>query len=180
MAILRPNATHLGLGLAGRTSILPNGAIDCRDYIGIHLNTGVPGGWMTVPLDGRVAEGRFLSNRPIRDRLGAIRDLGWTFHADHLVEHEAGEGADSFESHCWKGGWTRTPLGLLVVGPNPSIRDFPVAEDQERGVISPVIQRNADYWSRTRRRFRQYAVLREADLYPLADDERVLRAGRRP
>jgi leucyl aminopeptidase (aminopeptidase T) len=177
LTILHPNGTHLVLGLAGREPVLDDGVVDAHDLALGRPGTTVPGGFLSVAVDERVAEGRFVANRPSRTRWGAIRDFDWTFHGGRLVRSEAGAGREFFDAYYPRAGRERDRPGVFVIGVNPEIHDFPFTEDQEDGVLTLEIGHNDDFGGRTRGKFRAFAILRGADLF--VDEVQVLKAGRR-
>jgi leucyl aminopeptidase (aminopeptidase T) len=177
VTITHSNGTHLELGLVGRRAWVDDGAVDAEDRKGGQWGTIVPGGFMAVAVDEKVAEGRFISNRPSRQRPGVIRGQEWRFRDGRLDYYDIGEGRALFESNYRLAGRERDRPAVLVIGLNPEIRDFPYAEDQERGVLTFEIGHNEDFGGRTRGSFRHWATLRGADLF--IDDEPILRAGRR-
>lgn len=75
-----------------------------------------------------------------------------------------------------KAGRERNRPAALGIGLNPELHDFPRVEDQELGVVAVEIGRNDDLGGRTRGSYRQFALLRGADLF--VDDRQLLRAGR--
>ncbi len=176
VTIIHPNGTHLELGLAGRRPILDDGVVDAADLESGRVWTVIPPGLLIVAVDERVAEGRIISNRPSRHRRGIVNGLHWTFRNGKLDRFSVEEGRELFETPYRKAGRERNRPALLSIGLNPELRDFPLAEDQELGVLSIYVGNNDDLWGRTRGNFRESAILRQADL--LIDDRALLKAGR--
>jgi leucyl aminopeptidase (aminopeptidase T) len=176
LTVTHPNGTHLDLGLAGLTPFVDDGVVDTRDLTAGHYSTVLPAGLVQVTLDERVAEGRFVSNRPSRHRRGLIRGFRWNFQDGRLVDFRVGAGRSLFETPYRRAGPERDRPAMLDIGLNPRIRDFPLAEDQALGLVTLYIGHNEDYGGRTRGSFREYALLEGADLF--VDDRPVLRAGR--
>ena len=178
ISISHPNGTHLELGLIGRPPRVDYGVVDPKVLSDGSVWTTLPAGSLVVALDGRVAEGRFVSNRPSRHRRGVISGVTWTFRGGRLVHHRIEQGRRLFEDSYRSAGRERDHPSLLWVGLNPEIRDFPLAEDQERGVIALGLGHNDDFGGRTRGTYREYALLRGAELF--VDDRPVLRKSHRP
>ena len=109
--------------------------------------------------------------------VGLMSNLQWTFRNGRLAHHEIGRGKTLFDDSYRTAGREKDRPGVLLIGLNPEIRDFPLAEDQESGVVTVEIGHNEDFGGRTRGTFRSFATLRGADLY--VDDELLLRRGRR-
>jgi len=174
--ITHPNGTHLELHLAGRPAYVDDAQVDRHDLALGRIGTTVPGGFLTVAVDERSADGCFLSNRPSRTRRGRLDGVGWTFHDGRLVDYEVRRGRAIFEEAYRAAGPERDRPALFEIGLNPEIHDFPFAEDQEDGVLTLDIGRNEDFGGRTRGRFRGYAILRGADVE--IDGRPILRAGR--
>lgn len=176
VTIDHPNGTHLELALVGRPPILDDGMVDADDRQAGRIWTTIPSGLLTVAVEEGFAEGHWFSNRPSRHRRGAIRRMGWTFRKGRLVHYEIGEGRNIFEANYRSAGAERNRPALVSVGLNSEIRNFPLAEDQERGVVTLYVGHNDDFGGRTRGSFREYALLRGADL--TVDGRPLLRAGR--
>ena len=176
VTITHPNGTRLELGLLGRSPIIDDGKVDGQDIANGRVWTVIPSGYIAAPLDGQTATGRFVSNRPSRHHRGTIRGLTWTFHDGRLVDYSVRGGSSLFEESYRKAGRERNLPALLSVGLNPEIRDFPLAVDQEKGVVTLFIGRNDDFGGDTRGQFREYALLQGADL--LVDGRSLLKAGR--
>jgi leucyl aminopeptidase (aminopeptidase T) len=174
--ITHSNGTRLELGLVGRKPVLNDGRVDQRDLRDGNVWSVVPAGLLCVAVDERVAEGRIVANRPSQYPQGAVLDSDWTFRRGRLDRYSAGSGRAIFEGAYRRGGRERSRPGMLTIGVNPELRDFPRAEDQAQGVVSVHIGHNDDFGGRSRGKFRAYAILEGADL--LVDDEPVLRSGR--
>jgi leucyl aminopeptidase (aminopeptidase T) len=175
--VTHPNGTQLELGLAGRRPHIDDGKVDTGESGGGGLGTIVPGGFLSVAVDEKVAEGLFVANRPSRSRHGSILGMRWTFRNGRLAGYDAKAGRSIFERAYGHGGRERDRPAVLEIGLNPATHDFPLAEDQEQGVVTIEIGHNEDFGGRTRGTFRQFAMLRGADLS--IDDRPLLRAGRR-
>jgi leucyl aminopeptidase (aminopeptidase T) len=176
LSVTHPNGTHLELKLSGRKPILDDGAVDAHDLAQGRNWTTVPSGYLLVVLDEKSAEGQFYSNRPSRHHRGVIQDITWNFRDGKLYHYEVGKGRSIFESSFSHAGRERNRPALLSIGLNPQIHDFPFAEDQEAGVVTLYIGCNDDLGGRTHGSYRDYALLRGADL--TIDDQPVVREGR--
>lgn len=176
VTISHSNGTHLQLRLLGRKPILDDGAVDARDLAQGRNWTTVPSGFLVVAVDEGAAEGQFVSNRPSRHRRGVIRGVTWTFRDGRLAQYEIKKGRTIFESSYRQAGRERSRPALISIGLNPAIRDFPFAEDQELGVVTLYIGCNDDLGGRTHGTYRDYVLLRGADVS--VDDQPILRGGR--
>jgi leucyl aminopeptidase (aminopeptidase T) len=176
ITVTHPNGTHMDLGLAGFVPFVEDGVVDARDLAAGRVWTVLPAGVIQTPLDERIAEGRFISNRPSTHRRGVIRGFRWTFKDGRLADYRAGAGRSLFDDPFRRAGPERDLPAMLDIGLNPRIRDFPLAEDQALGVVTLCVGHNEDYGGRTRGSFREYALLEGADLF--VDDRPILRRGR--
>ena len=174
--IQHPNGTHLELGLAGRPPTVDDGMVSRQDLLDGRFGTTVPGGFLAIPLDERIAEGHFVSNRPARFRHGSISGLVWSFRDGRLERYLVKRGRSRFEKEYASAGPEKTRAAVLVIGLNPEIHDFPLAEDLEQGLVTLLIGHNDDYGGRVSGSFRQFAMIRGADL--LVDERPVLSGGR--
>jgi leucyl aminopeptidase (aminopeptidase T) len=177
ITITHPNGTHLELGLVGRQPVIDDGMVDRQDVSNGLMGTVIPAGSMVVAIDERVAEGRLISNLPSRYSGRAISGIAWTFRKGRLDRYEIEVGKSQFEGLYRRAGRERDRPALLYIGLNPEIHEFPRAEDQALGTLCLGIGHNDDFGGRTRGKFREYALLRGADLF--IDDRPVLRSGRR-
>jgi leucyl aminopeptidase (aminopeptidase T) len=176
VTISHRNGTRLELGLAGRAPFIDDGRIDPHDLTSGAIWTVVPGGFMGLALDERVAEGRFISNLPHHFAGNVIDGITWTFRNGRLARYEVATGSAIFDKAYRAAHRGRDRPGVLYIGLNPEIHTLPMAEDQSLGTVSVGIGYNQDLGGRTQGTFRQYAILRDADL--LIDDRLVLHAGR--
>jgi leucyl aminopeptidase (aminopeptidase T) len=175
LRITQANGTSIELGLVGHRAVIDDGMVSSEDLAAGHVWTILPSGFLTVPLQERTAEGVFVSNRPSQHFRGAFDGARWTFRRGRLTDYAIEHGASAFESIYRKAGRERDRPALLTVGLNPEIRDFPLAEDQELGVVTLYIGRNEDWGGNTRGQYRDFALLRGADVY--VDDQPIIRAG---
>jgi hypothetical protein len=176
LLLTHPNGTWLELETAGERPVLQDGVVDARDVAVGQTWTSLPSGVLTVALNPRRAEGRFVANRPTRHWVTTIEGFDWTFHAGKLLRADARTGAALFKRNFARAGPERTKPASLAIGLNPENRDLPLAEDQEMGVVNLLIGYNDDHGGKTRGDYREYALLRGATL--VADGRTLLRAGR--
>lgn len=176
LTITHPNGTRLDLRLAARRPILDDGRVDAQDLASGRVWTTIPSGVLHTTVDERFAEGWFVANRPSRHMRGAIIGTKWLFSHGHLVHHSIQKGAKLFESAYERAGRERTRPAFVSIGLNPRIRNFPFAEDQERGVVTLYIGGNSDYRGRSAGAFREYALLRGATVE--VDGEPLVKRGR--
>lgn len=175
LSITHPNGTWLEVSTAGQSPILQDGVVDARDIAAGQTWTSLPSGVLTVALDPRHGEGRFVANRPTRHRASTVTGFDWTFHAGSLVRAAARQGQELFERNFDRAGPERSKPASLSIGLNPENRDLPLAEDQEKGVITLLIGYNDDHGGRTRGDFREFAVLRGATV--TAEGRTLIRSG---
>jgi leucyl aminopeptidase (aminopeptidase T) len=176
VTISHSNGTHLELGLRGAPPVLQDGAVDAQDLADGWIWTSLPSGVLSVALDGRRGEGVLVANRPSRTRHGAVEGLRWSFERGRLTRFAARRGAAFFEERYRSAGPERERPAILSIGLNPAIRDLPLMEDQELGVVTVYLGHNDDFGGHIRGSFRIHAVLRGADV--TIDGRRLLRAGR--
>jgi leucyl aminopeptidase (aminopeptidase T) len=175
LSIQHPSGTRLDLGLQDRPVTVQDGRIDAADLQAGRTMAVLPGGAAFVALDERVAEGIYLSNRPSTHNRGTFRGARWTFHDGRLVEYEIGEGAEVFDSAHREAGRERDRPALLEIGLNPKIRNAPIWEDYQRGVVTVYVGRNDDFGGRTRGSYRDFALLEGADVS--VDGHEIVRGG---
>ncbi len=176
VSIAHPNGTEIELNLSGYRPIVQDGTLGPAELAVGWVWTVLPAGVVTVALDGLGASGRFRANRPSRHRRGTIEGLEWEFSGGRLSRYTARRGLALFERQFRQGGPERRRLAILSVGLNPKIRELPLAEDQEDGVVSLYLGHNEEFGGRTRGKFRSHALLRGATL--LVDGRPFLRSGR--
>ncbi len=176
VSIAHDNGTHLELGLRGCDPVVQDGAFhpEARGSPS-SLMTVIPAGVLITAVDEKVAEGVFVSNRPSRHHRGAFHGARWTFRSGRLVQYESAEGSEIFETAYREGGRSRDRPGLFSLGLNPSIRDAPLFEDYEQGLVTLYIGRNVDFGGRTGGEYREYALLEGADV--TVDDHPLLSHG---
>lgn len=176
VTVTHENGTHLDLGLAARPAVVQDGEVARRDLASGHNWAVLPAGFLIVAPDERVADGTFVANRLSRHRRGSFYGARWTFEGGRLTDHSFERGGELFESAYRTAGKERDRPALFQLGLNPKIRDAPLQEDQERGVVTMYIGRNDDFGGRTRGSFREYALLEGADV--TVDERPIVRCGR--
>ncbi len=177
LTISHPNGTQLELRLVGHEPYVDDGVVDEEDVRMGRGEMNVPSGVVIVALDERVAEGVFVSNRPSRYGAGLGAGIGgrWTFRSGRLIEHSYAEGRQAFRSLYDKAGPTRDRPGIVSIGLNPKIRDAPLLEDQELGVVALYVGDNRHVGGRSGGNFRSWLLIRGADL--AIDGRPLLRSG---
>jgi hypothetical protein len=177
ITITHSNGTRLDLGLAGGRPFIDDGEVDQKDLANGWMGATVPGGYLVVALDPRVAEGRLISNLPSHTKGRIISGITWVFREGRLVQYDIKTGRDLFEKPYRTAGRERDRPAILYVGLNAEIHEFPQAEDQALGTLGVDIGHNDDFGGPTRGSFRQYVLIRGADLF--IDDQRVRFSRRR-
>jgi leucyl aminopeptidase (aminopeptidase T) len=178
VVITHTNGTKLELRLKGRKPLVDDGVVDEVDVKAGFGELNVPSGVVTVAVDEAFAEGRFVANRPTR--FGPSRGRGdqaqWTFQNGRLSKYAYADGEKEFERLYLKAGEDRDRPGILSIGLNPKVRDAPLFEDQERGVVAVYIGSNEWLGGSNKGDFKSWALLRGADL--TVDGEPLLKAGK--
>jgi leucyl aminopeptidase (aminopeptidase T) len=178
--VTHSNGTDLTFHLAGRRPKVDDGVVDEADVKAGNVVAVVPSGVTMVSVDETYAEGRFVSNVPgVMFHPGGDRPIlgaDWTFHRGRLEKYDFEEGGEEFRQVYQKLGAGKGRPGLISVGLNPQISSIPLLFDQERGVITIAIGRNAWVGGRTRMpRFSAYQTIRGANLE--VDGRAVVEAG---
>lgn len=177
VSIEHPNGTSLSVQLMGALPILDVGRAHPERAAVEIGRTNLPGGYVVVPLDERSGTGTFVANRPSRYGAGGGRADGgrWTFQDGRLAARSFASGGEAFEASYARGGKGRDRIASLSIGLNPAIRDSPLLEDQERGVVGLFIGGNDWFGGRTHSSFHSWLLLRGADVS--VDGEPVVRRG---
>lgn len=175
VTVTHPNGTRLDLAVTGRTPVVEDGEVDDEDLLAGRNWTALPAGWVVTALHERVAEGRFIANRPARHRRGVNTGIQWTFHDGRLVDYESEDRTGVFADAFRSGGPGHDRPALLSIGLNPRIHRAPLQEDQGRGIVSVYVGGNDEYGGRTRNSFRDYALLEGADV--TVDGKAIVRSG---
>jgi len=175
LTVTHPNGTRLDLALAGRAPLVEDGSVDAEDLRAGRNWTVLPAGFLITAVHERTAEGLFVANRPSRRRRGVVEGARWSFREGRLDEYHHEKGGEMVEESFQKAGRERDRPALFQLGLNPKLRDAPLQEDQERGIVTLYIGHNDDFGGRTRGGFRDYALIEGADV--AVDGRPVLRAG---
>lgn len=178
LIITHHNGTKLQLRLKGRKCFVDDGIVTEADVEAGRGESSVPSGVVTVAVDEAFAEGKFVSNRPTRHGPSkGLSDLGeWIFQNGKLMKYDYEQGRRNFERLYAAAGEDRDRPGILSVGLNPKIRNSPLFEDQEYGVVTFYIGANDWLGGSNKGYFKSWLVLRGADLQ--VDGEFVLKAGK--
>ena len=176
--ISHSNGTKLELRLKGRKPYVDDGVVDEADVKAGFGESTVPSGVVMVAVDEEFAEGRFNANRPTRfGPSKGLTDQGrWDFENCRLAKFKYAKGEKEFNRLYVKAGPERDRIGILTIGLNPKIRDSPLFEDQERGVVTIYVGVNEWLGGANKGEFRTWLVLRGADV--TVDGEPLLRAGK--
>ena len=176
--VTHPNGTKLELHLKGRKPYVDDGIIDEADVKSGFGESTVPSGVVMVAVDEEFAEGKFKANRPTRfgPSMGMADQGSWDFKNGRLVKFKYTKGEKEFNRIYVKAGPERDRIGTLTIGLNPKIRDSPLFEDQERGVVTIYIGGNEWLGGANKGEFKTWLVLRGADV--TVDGEPLLKAGK--
>ena len=144
VVITHRNGTKLELRLKGRKAFVDDGVIDEADVKAGFGESNIPSGVVDVAVDEEFAEGRFIANRPTRHGPSRGRSDGgdWTFKNGKLSKYSYSRGQKHFSDMYLKAGGDRDRPGILSIGLNPKIRNSPLFEDQEKGVVAFFIGSN--------------------------------------
>lgn len=152
--ISHPNGTDLNLRLADRRPRVDDGVIDERDVRDGNLLLIVPAGVTSVTVDETFAEGTFVSNDTgvmyARDKEIPLPPTQLTFRGGFLADGVRGAGGRPLRRALASLHNPRIRPGQVSVGLNPRISTIPLLFDQQRGVITLEIGRNAQLGGRTR------------------------------
>ena len=170
--ITHSNGTDLTLRLAGRKPRVDDGVIDEEDVRNGNVVTVVPSGVAGVAVDETFAEGMiqgegsdgvaFGPNMQVQVPLSGGR---WTFRNGRLSDYSFERGEAEFRRVFRAAGPGKERPGIVSVGLNPATTSIPLLFDQESGVISVTVGRNADWGGRTRgSHFVAYLPIRKANL----------------
>lgn len=175
-----PNGTRLTLRLAGRPPRVDDGIVDEADVRAGNMWCVLPSGVTSVTVDERYGDGSFVANVAgvmfVRGREPALPAGRLEFEGGRLVRHAFGPADEEFRRAYAAVGPGKERPALLSVGLNPHISSIPLLFDQERGVITIAIGRNAPLGGRTKTpHFTAYQSLRGATLR--VDGRTVVRAG---
>lgn len=181
--ITHKNGTDLSLRLAGRRARVDDGVVDEADIKAGDVVQVIPSGVTVVTIDERFADGTFISEGPggvafSSDAPSQIPFSGaqLSFRDGKLKDYAFERGEAEFRRAFKLAGPGKDRPGLISVGLNPSTTSIPLLFDQERGVLSIAVGRNAEMGGHTRgARFVAYAPIRKADL--AIDGVPVLRDG---
>lgn len=181
--ITHPNGTDLTVKLAGRTPRVDDGVLDEADVRAGKVSTVIPSGVTSVTVDERYAEGVLCGEGDegvafpggLRTTI-PLRGGRWTFRAGRLVDYSLEKGEAEFRKAFRAAGPGKDRPGLLSVGLNAATTSIPLLFDQERGVISLTVGRNAEMGGHSRgTRFLAYQSIRKANLE--VDGTMVVRGG---
>jgi leucyl aminopeptidase (aminopeptidase T) len=164
VTVTHPNGTELDLALAGRVPFVEDGSVDEDDLRNGHNWTVLPGGFIVVALDERVADGKFIANRPSAHNRGLNAGIRWTFRGGRLTSYVSDDPTGVFTASYRAAGRERERPAILSVGLNPHLHHAPLQDDQILGMVSLFIGSNDNLRGRTRGPFRDYALLEGADV----------------
>ena len=173
--ITHPNGTELDLALAGRAPFVEDGSVDDDDLRRGHNWTVLPGGFVVVALDEKVADGKFVANRASAHYRGLNPGMRWTFRGGRLASYESDDPSGVFLASYRAAGRERDRPAILSVGLNPHLHRVPMQDDQVRGMVTLFIGSNDDVGGRTRGPYRDYALLEGADVQ--VDGHPIVTAG---
>jgi leucyl aminopeptidase (aminopeptidase T) len=149
--ITHSNGTDLSLRLVGRKPRVDDGVIDDADVKAGNAVAVIPSGVTSVTVDERFAEGTFHGEGTDGVAFGAdyltqipLRGGRWTFRGGELTDFSFEKGEAEFRRAYKNLGRGRGRPGLISVGLNPCTTSIPLLFDQERGVITLALGRNAE------------------------------------
>jgi len=176
--ITHRNGTKLELRLKGRKCYVDDGIIDETDVKAGFGESNVPAGVVTVAVDEKYAEGKFVSNRPTRHgpSKGKSDNGAWTFKEGKLSKYDYEKGKKYFDRLYAAGGEEKDRPGILSIGLNPKIRNSPLFEDQEYGVVTVYVGSNGWLGGDNGGDFKAWIALRGADVN--VDGEDILKSGK--
>lgn len=176
--ISNPNGTRLELGLAGRRPYVDDGVVDEADLEVGYWDTNCPSGVVTVAVDESVADGILKSNRPARygPGMGGTEGGTWEFKNGRLIRYSFDSGRQNFERRFRRAGKEKYKPAILSIGLNPKVKNAPLFEDQERGVVTVYVGSNQWLGGSNKGDYHTWLPLRGADL--CVDNVPLLREGK--
>jgi leucyl aminopeptidase (aminopeptidase T) len=154
LTITHPNGTHLALRLAHRRPRVDDGIIDEQDVRDGNVMLVVPAGVTSVTVQETHAEGTLVSNATgvlfLSNAEIPLAPGRWTFRDGELTGVDRGAGGRRLRSALESLEHPRVRPGQISVGLNPRITTIPLLFDQQRGVITLEIGRNAQLGGRSR------------------------------
>jgi leucyl aminopeptidase (aminopeptidase T) len=152
--ISHPNGTQLQLRLAHRAPKVDDGVIDDRDVKAGNMMMVVPAGVVSVTVNELYAEGCLISNSTgvffARQKEIPLYPGRWTFRKGSLEDFTCARGGRQLRQELARLGDPPLRAGQLSVGLNPRISTIPLLFDQQRGVITFEVGRNAWVGGRSR------------------------------
>ncbi len=169
LVVSHPNGTRLELRLLGRAPRVDDGMVDRADVRAGNMVTVLPSGVASVAVDEAHAEGSLVSNAPgtmyLEGKETPLRGGSWKFEGGRMNSYSFTAGGGEFRRSFSMLGAGKDRPGMISVGLNPRITTIPRLFDQERGTITVMIGRNAEYGGLTRSpRFSAYLALRGGTL----------------
>jgi leucyl aminopeptidase (aminopeptidase T) len=172
LRITHPNGTDLSLRFAGRKPRVDDGVIDNEDLKAGNVATVLPSGVVSVTIDEKYAEGTFRSAETDGVAFSSEYHLqiplsggDWTFKGGKLTDYSFEKGEDEFRRAYKAAGPGKERAGMVSIGLNSATSAIPLLFDQERGVITVTVGRNAEMGGSNRGpRFVAYQSIRKADL----------------
>jgi leucyl aminopeptidase (aminopeptidase T) len=184
LRITHANGTDLTLRVVGRKPRVDDGVIDDDDVRAGNVATVLPSGVTSVTVDEKFAEGKFRSEgtdgvaftSEFRNQV-PLSGGDWTFRSGKLTDYSFEKGEEEFRRAFKAAGPGKDRPGMVSIGLNASTTAIPLLFDQERGVITITIGRNAEMGGHTRgAHFVAYQSIRKANLE--VDGVPIVQAGK--
>jgi len=173
--IAHPNGTRLAVRLLGTRPWADDGVIDTDDRRHGQRLASVPAGIVSLALDEKLAEGRFVANLPTRKRQGAFDGADLRFRKGLLESFRFRSGEAAFLGRYATASDGRDRPAMIEFGLNPHIRNAPNVEGLGRGTITLRIGDNFQMGGRTRIGYGERFYLTGADVR--VDGRPVIRQG---
>ncbi len=119
MRITAPGGTEVECALGGRSAYPNDGVIDDEDLRNERYLTFIPAGDVTVAPVESSADGRVVSNNPLRYSGTEIRRVALTFEDGRVTSFEVGKGGGTLKEHYEASRGDRDRFAFLRIGVNP-------------------------------------------------------------
>lgn len=175
--IQHSNGTDLEVALAARPSTLYTGIpgrFAKRSPFG--MLSGCPDGRLPIALDGEIAEGTIIANRPTWTPWWVNDGGRYQFHHGRLTNYSFHMGGQKFRERFGRGTAGKDRPGALQFGLNPMLKHVPTMHTSEYGVVSLQIGRNTGFGGTNTSSFLDWVSLGGADVF--VDEWPIIKAGR--
>ncbi|MCI4368418.1 MAG: hypothetical protein L3K09_02500, partial [Thermoplasmata archaeon] len=164
LTISHANGTELTLRLLRRRPVVDDGIVDASDVKAHNAFSTIPAGVVSVAVDEKSADGRFVANKTSYLFSGPATGGKWNFGGGALTDFSYDTGGERFAEVYEKAPAGKERPAFVSVGLNPYLRAAPRLEDQELGAVTLAIGANADFGGRTKIGFGSWLSISGAHL----------------